>query len=28
VRFVHWHGVNERPRQADTDVPFEIICCA
>jgi cell division protein ZapD len=28
VRFVQWHGVNERPRQVDTDVPFEIICCA
>jgi len=28
VRFVQWQGVNERPRQVDTDVPFEIICCA
>ena len=28
VRFVSWQGLNERPRQVETDVPFEIICCA
>jgi len=28
VRFVSWQGPTERPRQADEDVPFELICCA
>jgi cell division protein ZapD len=27
VRFVVWNGLMERPRQTDTDVPFEIVCC-
>ena len=28
VRFVVWNGLMERPRQTDTDVPFEIVCCS
>jgi cell division FtsZ-interacting protein ZapD len=27
VRFVQWPGAEERPRQAQQDMPFEIICC-
>ena len=27
VRFVSWQGPAERPRQADCDVAFELICC-
>lgn len=27
VRFVSWQGANERARQVEGDVPFEIICC-
>jgi cell division protein ZapD len=28
VRFVVWNGLMDRPRQTDTDVPFEIVCCS
>jgi len=28
VRFVSWQGLNERARQVDSDVPFDIICCS
>ncbi len=27
VRFVLWQGPEERPRQAQQDIPFEMICC-
>jgi cell division protein ZapD len=27
VRFVEWQGANERARQVEQDVPFDIICC-
>ncbi|MFM7396066.1 MAG: cell division protein ZapD [Gammaproteobacteria bacterium] len=27
VRFVSWQGLNERARQVETDVPFDLICC-
>jgi len=27
VRFVSWQGLNERARQFEADVPFELICC-
>jgi len=28
VRFVEWQGANERARQVEQDVPFDIICCS
>ncbi|NBX40274.1 MAG: cell division protein ZapD [Gammaproteobacteria bacterium] len=27
VRFVVWNGFMERPRQSDTDIPFDVVCC-
>ena len=27
VRFVSWQGQNERARQVDSEVPFELVCC-
>ena len=27
VRFVLWQGPEERPHQAQQDIPFEMICC-
>jgi cell division FtsZ-interacting protein ZapD len=27
VRFVLWQSPEERPRQAQQDTPFEMICC-
>ena len=28
VRFVSWQGLNDRARQVETDVPFQLICCS
>lgn len=28
VRFVGWQGLNERAKQMEGDVPFELICCS
>jgi len=28
VRFVSWQGLNERARQVESDVPFDLICCS
>ena len=28
VRFVSWQGLNERARQVESDVAFDIICCS
>jgi cell division FtsZ-interacting protein ZapD len=28
VRFVSWQGLNERARQVEDDVPFDLICCS
>jgi len=28
VRFVSWQGLNERARQVENDVPFDLICCS
>jgi len=27
VRFVSWQGLNDRARQVESDVPFDLICC-
>jgi cell division protein ZapD len=27
LRFLEWHGIEQRPTQAETDVPFTLICC-
>jgi cell division protein ZapD len=27
VRFVSWQGQNERARQVESEVPFELVCC-
>jgi len=27
VRFMHWHGDDQRPVQTDDDVPFFLCCC-
>jgi len=28
VRFVRWQGLDERARQVDDDIPFQLICCS
>jgi len=27
LRFLQWHGIEQRPTQAEQDVPFTLICC-
>jgi cell division protein ZapD len=28
LRFLEWHGIDQRPTQTDADVPFTLICCS
>ncbi len=27
LRFLEWHGIEQRPTQTEVDVPFTLICC-
>ena len=27
MRFLHWHGIEQRPTQTESDVAFTLVCC-